>query len=126
MTRAEAVRRFYDAFNAEDLDAFAAVLHPEVELHGARGLRRGREQARAWATRVPEGELHQRIVLEQVLCEGDRAVALKRRQWLWKGDGKLAADDEMAALFTFRDGLIASWRPFEDRREALREAELAP
>ena len=118
------MRRFYEAFNAEDLDAFVAVLHPDVELHAARGIKRGREQARGWATRVPEGELHQRIVLEDVIGDGDTAVALSRRQWLWKGDGRLAADDEMAALFRFRDGLIACWRPFDDRAEAVREAGL--
>ena len=39
----EVVRRFYEAFNAQDLDAFVATLHPEVELQTARGLREGRE-----------------------------------------------------------------------------------
>ena len=37
--QAGAVRRFYDAFNARDLEAFVATLHPEVELQTARGLR---------------------------------------------------------------------------------------
>ena len=35
------VREFIRAFNERDLDAFVAVLDPEVELHSMRGLRKG-------------------------------------------------------------------------------------
>jgi ketosteroid isomerase-like protein len=117
----EIVRRFYEAFNAEDIDAFVATLHPEVELQTARGVREGREEARSWATRNPHGGLEQRLVLEQVLGEPDgiRLVALYRKQWWWREDEKRAREDEMGALFTFRDGLIARWQPFEDPGEAL-------
>jgi ketosteroid isomerase-like protein len=116
------VRRFYDAFNAQDLDAFAATLHPEVELQTARGLREGRDEARAWATKVAEGGLDQRLVLEDVLGGrgGGHVVALYRKQWWWREEDEHAHEDAMAALFTFRDGLIARWQPFEDRDEALR------
>jgi ketosteroid isomerase-like protein len=122
----EVVQRFYEAFNAEDLDAFVATLHPEVELQTARGLREGREEARSWATRNPEGGLEQRLVLEQVVGEpgGARLVALYRKQWWWRQDEEHAHEDAMAALFTFRDGLIARWQPFEDRHEALAVAGL--
>jgi ketosteroid isomerase-like protein len=118
---AELVERFYAAFNAEDLDAFAAVLHPHVELQTARGLREGRDEARRWATRNPAGGLEQRIVLEEVR-EGDRgahALALIRKQWSWRETEEIAHDQPEAALFTFRDGLVARWQPFADRGEAL-------
>ena len=36
------VREFIRAFNERDLDAFVAVLDPDVELHSMRGLRKGR------------------------------------------------------------------------------------
>jgi ketosteroid isomerase-like protein len=116
------VRRFYEAFNAQDLEAFAGTLHPEVELQTARGLREGRDEARAWATKIPDGGLDQRLVLERVVGEPDgaRLVALYRKQWWWREDQKHAHEDQIAALFTFRDGLIARWQPFADRDEALR------
>ena len=122
MSQTDLVRRFYDAFNAEDLDGFADVLHPHVELQTARGLRIGRDEARSWATRIPAGHLHQRIEVEDLLEHHNHVVALVRRQWWWDDDRELAHDEETAALFTFEDGLISRWQPFTDRAEALSAA----
>jgi ketosteroid isomerase-like protein len=115
------VRRFYDAFNIQDLDRFVDTLHPDVELQTQRGLRGGRDEARDWATRDPHGGLEQRLVLEEIVGDPRSAhlVALYRKQWWWRETERCAHQDEMAALFTFRDGLIARWQPFEDRSEAL-------
>jgi ketosteroid isomerase-like protein len=121
MNHADVVRRFYESFNAQDLDAFVETLRPEVELQTQRGLREGREEARAWATKGPHGGLEQRLVLEDVVGdpEGAHLVALYRKQWWWRETERCAHEDEMAALFTFRDGLIARWQPFEAPVEAL-------
>jgi ketosteroid isomerase-like protein len=118
------VREFIRAFNERDLDAFVAVLDPEVELHAMRGLRKGQEAARVWATRAPGG-VQQTIELEQLYEDGTeggagRAVALIRRHWHWEEDASLAGIDEMAWFFDLRDHKILSWRPFDDRQEALR------
>jgi ketosteroid isomerase-like protein len=113
------VREFIRSFNERDLDAFAGTLDPEVELHAKRGVRRGLRAARAWATRRPGG-VQQTIVLDQLWEEPDRAVALITRCWHWDEDGSAAGEDEMAWLFELRDGRVRSWRPFEDRDEALR------
>jgi ketosteroid isomerase-like protein len=120
------VREFIRAFNERDLDGFAAVLHPEVELHSGRGLRKGIEAALVWATREPGG-VQQTIELEELYEEGlegggGRAVALIRRRWRWAEDGSEARLDEMAWAFELRDRRVLSWRPYEDREEALREA----
>lgn len=117
------VREFIRAFNERDLDAFVAVLDPEVELHAMRGLRKGREAARLWATREPGG-VQQTIELEQLYEEGlegggGKAVALIRRVWRWAEDDSQAGTDEMAWAFELRDRKILSWRPYEDRDEAL-------
>jgi ketosteroid isomerase-like protein len=118
--RSELVRTFYEAFNEQKLDHFAGALHPEVELQTARGLREGREEARAWATKNPGGGLEQTLVLDEVVAEprGAHALALYRKQWRWRETSELAHSDEMAALFSFRDGLISRWQPFEDRAAA--------
>jgi limonene-1,2-epoxide hydrolase len=112
------VREFIRAFNERDLDAFVAVLDPEVELHASRGVRKGRDAARIWATRKPGG-VQQTIVLDELYEESDRAVALITREWHWDEDGSAAGADEMAWLFELRGRHILSWRPYEDRTEAL-------
>lgn len=124
------VREFIRAFNERDLDAFVAVLDPEVELHASRGLRKGREAARVWATRPPGG-VQQTIELEQLYEDGTeggggRAVALIKRHWHWEEDESLAGIDVMAWFFELRDHRIRSWRPFDDRAEALRTGNFAP
>jgi SnoaL-like protein len=118
------VREFIRAFNERDLEGFVAVLDPEVELHSGRGLRKGIEAARVWATRAPGG-VQQTIELEQLYEEGlegggGTAVALIRRVWRWAESGELAGVDEMAWLFELRERRVRGWRPFEDRAEALR------
>ena len=53
-------------------------------------------------------------------------MALIRRRWHWDEDGSPAGEDEMAWLFELRDHRVRSWRPFEDRAEALRPAGFEP
>jgi hypothetical protein len=114
---------FIRAFNERDLDAFVATLHPEVEIHAMRGLRKGPEEAREWATRAPGG-VQQRIVVEDVREQDGRVLAVIEREWWWDDPEKeLAGVDEMAWLFELRDGLVSSWRAYDHRDEA--EAALA-
>jgi hypothetical protein len=120
------VREFIRAFNERDLDGFVAVLDAEVELHSSRGLRKGVEAARLWATREPGG-VQQEIELEQLYEDGTeggggRAVALIVRRWVWEESGEPANTEEMAWAFELREHRIRDWRPFEDREQALREA----
>jgi limonene-1,2-epoxide hydrolase len=121
LSDADTVRTFIDAFNEGDLDAFAMTLHPEVELHAGRGLRKGVDLARVWAERTPGG-LQQTILVEEIRERGDRVLALIDRVWSWDEEEEgtePARVEEMAWLFELRDGLISSWRPCDDRAEAL-------
>lgn len=111
------VREFIRSFNARDLDAFVAVLDPEVELHSMKGLRKGRDAARLWATRAPGG-VQQTIEVDELFEDAGRALALIRRVWRWEEDGSHAGTDEMAWLFSLHDHMIRGWRPFEDREAA--------
>jgi hypothetical protein len=118
------VREFIRAFNERDLDAFVAVLDPEVELHSMKGLRKGREAARLWATRPPGG-VQQTIEIEEIYeddTEGGagRALALIVRVWRWDEDGTPAGTDEMAWLFDLHEHRVRGWRPFEEREAAWR------
>jgi limonene-1,2-epoxide hydrolase len=116
------IREFIRAFNERDLDAFVELLDPEVELHSMKGLRKGRDAARTWATRPPGG-VQQTIEVEEIHEDGTeggggKALALIRRVWRWEEDGSHASTDEMAWLFALRDHRVRSWRPFEDREVA--------
>jgi len=111
------VREFIRAFNERDLDGFVSTLDPEVELHSMKGLRKGREAARVWATRPPGG-VQQTIEVEELFEDGDKALVLIRRVWRWDEDGSPAGEDEMAWMFELADHRIRSWRPFEDREMA--------
>lgn len=115
------VRAFIDAFNQQDLEGLVATLHPDVEIIAARGSRFGSDEAREWATRKPGG-LQQCQTIDELIECGGKVLALNRRQWYWDGTEDLAGEDEMAYVFTFRDGLIARWEPFEDRMVARRAA----
>ena len=124
------VREFIRAFNERDLDAFVEVLDPEVEIHASRGLRKGRKAARVWATRAPGG-VQQEIELEELYEEGlegggGRAVALIVRRWHWEESGEPAGEESMAWRFELRERRVRSWRPYEDREQALRDAGFAP
>jgi ketosteroid isomerase-like protein len=124
VTPKQSVERFYEAFNDGDLDGFGSVLHPEVEIASARGLREGIEEAKQWATRTPGGMLVQRVIVDELHEQGTHVVALITRQWSWEeGDGgDVAETEELGTLFTFRDGKIARVQPFEERGEALAAA----
>jgi len=127
--RKDPIREFIRAFNERDLDGFVATLDPEVELHSMRGLVKGAEGARQWATRK-RGGVQQTIELERLYeddTEDGRAVALIMRRWHWDDeDGEFAGEDEMAWTFELHAGRIRSWRPSEDREEALRLAGFTP
>jgi limonene-1,2-epoxide hydrolase len=124
-SQTDPIREFIRAFNERDLDAFVATLDPEVELHSMKGLLVGVEAARLWATRK-RGGVQQTIEIEELHAGEDRAVAMIMRRWHWDDDaGEFAGEDEMAWVFDLDDGRIRSWRPFEDRAEAMRVAGLS-
>lgn len=113
-------REFIESFNERQLDRFVETLHPGVRIHAGRGLRTGRDEARRWATRSEEG-IQQRIVVEELISHNERVLALIDREWWWQyaeEDDEFAHHDLMGWLFSFEDGLISEWRPFDDRAEA--------
>ncbi len=111
------MREFVSTFNRSELDSFVELLDPEVEIHGMRGLNKGRDEARAWATKKPGG-VQQTVLVESCEQDGDRVLLMVKREWRWEEDNELAYTDELAWLFELRNEKVLSWKPFEDTAEA--------
>jgi hypothetical protein len=111
------VREFVSTFNRSELDAFVALLDPEVEIHGMRGTRKGRDEAREWATKTPGG-VQQTVLIQSCEQAGDRVLMNVKREWRWEEDNELAYVDELAWLFQLRETKVLSWKPFEDKEKA--------
>jgi len=111
------VREFVSTFNRSELDAFVALLDPEVEIHGMRGTRNGRDEAREWATKTPGG-VQQTVLIQSCEQAGDRVLMNVKREWRWEEDNELAYVDELAWLFQLRETKVLSWKPFEDKEKA--------
>ena len=76
--------------------ALVAALDPEVEIQTSRGIVIGHDEARRWATRIPTGELHQRLVLDWIRDEGRHVIGGAKREWFWREDGKIADAQDLA------------------------------
>lgn len=111
------MREFVSTFNRSELDEFVELLDPEVEIHGMKGLFKGRDQARKWATKTPGG-VQQTVLIEHFESTGSRVMIDVKREWRWEDGGELAFVDELSWIFEMKEGKVASWRPFQDRVEA--------
>jgi ketosteroid isomerase-like protein len=129
----ETVRRAHEAWEADDLDAFLAELHPDVEWHpsiepaleGEATTYKGHEGVRrAW----PEyrGETFERLTpqIEEVRDLGETVLALGRFVVTGRAT-HIEFDTEVGQVVTFRDGKIATVHDYLSHREALEAAGLS-
>jgi ketosteroid isomerase-like protein len=115
-------RRVLAALSECDLDGFSRLLDPEVEIHTARGVRRGAEAATRWAGRRFE-HLERRYVVEELRDAEDTVLALTRVQYVWRDDQKLGGEWLLGIVLDLRDGKLLRWRVFDDPMDALEELE---
>jgi ketosteroid isomerase-like protein len=127
------VRRAYEAWEADDLDAFLAQLHPDVEWHpsiepaleGNATVYKGHEGARrGWAEY--RGEAFGRLAahVEEIRDLGASVLVLGR----FSVSGRtthIELDTELGELITFRDEKIATVHDYLSHREALEAAGLS-
>ena len=123
--RNEVVRRHYLAFES-DTEAFRATLHPEIEwypmeenhspYHGVEAAMRYRNR---WLETWDEHSLN----LEEVIEEGDSAVALLHVVARGRGSG-VEVDIRAYVRIKVRDGKVVYIYDHEDRHAALEAAGL--
>jgi ketosteroid isomerase-like protein len=114
---------WFAAFARRDAEAMVALTAPDAEF--ARRLRpeRGHDAVRAFVERQGYG-VGMHPVARRVFQRGETVVIESRLQMRYVDGGELAGEDEGAALFVVRDGLVARFAPHARLADALREAGL--
>jgi uncharacterized protein len=112
----------FEAFQSGDEEALRRSLHPGIELSDPErtggGPFRGREPFVRFVDEWLDMWDDYDLTLEALIVIGDRQVAFVRCRGTARGSG-VALDQRGAQLLVARDGLIASFRPYTDRDEAL-------
>jgi ketosteroid isomerase-like protein len=126
----EAVRRAYEAWNADDLDAFLAELDPEVEWHpsiepaleGGETTYRGLDGARrAWDDYRGGAWERLTIQVQQIRDLGESVLALGHLD-LTARTTRMRFREEVGSLMTFRGGKILRSRDFLSHADACEAA----
>ena len=129
----EVVQRAVEAWNADDLDAFLAELHADLEWHpsiepgleGTATIYRGHDGARkAW--REYRGEAWERLTSrpQEVRDLGESVLLLGRIEITARTTG-IEFSQEIGELFEFRGGKIVRTRDFLTHADALDAAGLS-
>lgn len=120
MSNVDAVRRSYEAFARDDLDAVVADMHEDIEWHQAQGLLhggyyRGLADVRRAIFQPLDEEWWDEFSADpdEFLDAGEDVVVLGRYRGRAKGTGK-PLDVPFAHVWTFRDGKAVRFRQFLD------------
>jgi len=119
----EVFKRGVEAWNGDDLEAFLDLVDPEIEWFALMEVYRGHAGARqAWESFKADMQLTVRY--DDLRDLGDSVLALGELE----GTGhttELTFTNEIAQLFTFRDGKIVKVHDFPSHDEALEAAGLS-
>jgi hypothetical protein len=106
-------RRVLEALSHGDVQSFAVLLHPEVEIHTARGVRRGRDEAEEWAQKRYE-HLERHYAIDRMDVNGDVVLVLVRAQYVWRDSGLVGDEEPTVIELAFSDGKLIRWTFRED------------
>jgi ketosteroid isomerase-like protein len=101
------LRRAYEAFNARDVDAVVALMHPDVDWPNAfeGGRVHGHEAVRAYWARQFE-QINPSVTPRGFAERADGRVAVDVHQLVRSLDGAVLSDGTVAHVYTLRDGLV--------------------
>lgn len=85
------------------------LVHPEVEIHTARTVHRGREAAMDWAAKSYD-HLVRRYEPSELDQRDDEVVVTGEVQYVWRESGEVGDSAPVEITLGLRDGLISSWR----------------
>jgi uncharacterized protein len=122
----ELVRTIYDRFRARDTDGALALHDPEIEVHDRPEspdpqVYRGHEGVLS-SLRVSQAAFKELdVVPEEFLDAGDRVIVVIRFQGKGRESG-VPIDEQLAHVWTVRDGKAVRMDVHSGRDEALRAA----
>jgi ketosteroid isomerase-like protein len=117
-------RQVLDALGHGDVEGFVRLLHPDVDIHTARGVRRGTEEARDWASRTYE-HLERRYAIEEMHVAGESVLVLAQVQYVWRESGEVGNSAPVAVELAFERGRLRRWQVHDDPAEGLKVFEQA-
>ena len=104
-------RRYSAALAEHDVGAVLAEAHPAIELHTPRGVLYGAAGVRVLLADPGYDHLERTIVLDGVVADGPRALAIGHIELRWRETGELADRTRVTASLEVRDGRVARWSP---------------
>jgi ketosteroid isomerase-like protein len=117
------IRRGFELVNRGDVEGTVAIAAPDCEIRTvltsvAGQTHRGHEGVRQWFRDVDEAfeEVEQRVV-RIVEVDDERGIVVVRFLARGRGSG-VAVDQEIASLWTIRDGLVQSLESYQSFEEA--------
>jgi hypothetical protein len=103
----ELLRRAYEAFNARDVEAALALMHPDVDwpngMEGGHVL--GRAAVRDYWTRQFE-VIDSRVEPQAFTTDAEGRVVVDVHQVVRDTAGELLSDGRVEHVYTIRDGLV--------------------
>jgi hypothetical protein len=110
---AELAREVLRALSDGDVSLFATLVHPEIEIRTARGVRRGADQAEEWAQKRYE-HLERRFAIDELRADRDEVVALVRTQYVWRDSGLVGNEEPTTIELAFKNGKLIRWEYREE------------
>ena len=104
----ELARQVLTALSQGDVPAFAALLHPEVEIHTARGVHQGADAAEEWAQKRYE-HLERHFAIDRLEAQGGAVLARVRTQYVWRESGLVGDEEPTDIELAFADGKLIRW-----------------
>jgi hypothetical protein len=108
-TDAEALLRgAYEAFNARDVEAVVALMHPDVDWPNAfeGGRVHGHDEVRAyWARQF--AQIEPTVTPERFTERADGRIAVDIHQVVRSPAGEVLSDGVVVHVYELRDGLVA-------------------
>jgi ketosteroid isomerase-like protein len=111
---ADLVRQVLEALSRGDVPGFAALVHPDIEIHTARGVYRGSDAATEWARKKYE-HLERHFAIDSLEERGGEVVARVRTQYVWRESGLVGDEAPITIHLGFADGKLIRWEYGEDR-----------
>jgi ketosteroid isomerase-like protein len=112
-------REVLEALSAGDGEGFAHLVHPDVEIHTARGVRRGAEEARRWAENAYD-HLERRYEVDEMHVAGEDVLVLAHVQYVWRESGEIGDSAPVAVAMRFSNGRLRRWEVHDDPAAALK------